>query len=263
MSMISHFVEISPKLLKQLQQTPSLVATVTYPELSDSGLASDNDADAMIRSWSPAQQQYYRAVQSADADAIIIALKKLVPKKQWQSMQARVSRMTKEELLKGAADSRERLTETARGFRSILKGARGQTGSQTIPDGALGERLSIDKAWGGLRYLLCRVDSDRKSLGLAVLGGTDIGDHTGYGPARYLSPPRVKAVAAALSTVTHEALRQHYDAADMNAAVVYPGRWDDGDNNDSLDWLLHAFDELRHFYHGAADRGKAVIQYIR
>ena len=195
---------------------------------------------------------------------MVAALKKLVPRKQWQIMQVHISSMTKEQLLEQAAESREKLVNASRGYRSILRqAARENTGDGSIPDGHLGERMCIDKAWGCLHYLLSRaMDIGRKPLGLAVLGGTEVGDDHGYGPASYLSDLQVKAVAAALSTVTHETLRQHYDAAAMNEAAVYPGRWDDGHTGDSLDWLLQAFDELRHFYRGAADRGNAVIKYL-
>jgi hypothetical protein len=265
MSMSSYFVEIRPELLKRLQQEPSLVATVVYQELSDRGSPSDSDADAMLRSWTPAQQQYFRAVQSADADAIVAALKKLVPKKQWQLMQAHISSRTKEQLFKEAAESRERLAGVAGGFQSILgRVARGEAGGRQIPDGDLGERMCIDKAWGGLHFLLCSVmDPSRRPLGLAVLGGTEIGEDHGYGPARYLTTSRVKAVAAALSTVTHDTLRQRYDAAAMNEAGVYPGRWDNGHRSDSVDWLLQPFDELLKFYQRAAGRGNAVLKYLR
>ena len=265
MSMNGHFVEIKPRLLKRLQKEPSLVATIVYPELSDRGSPSDSDADAMIRSWTPARQQYFRAVQSADADAIVAALKKLVPRKQWQVMQAHISSRTKEQLLKDAAESRERLAEAAHGFQSILgRVAREKAGGRPIPYGDLGERICIDKAWGGLQYLLSRtMDTGRKPLGLAVLGGTEIGDDHGYGPARYLNASRAKAVAAALSTVTHETLRQRYDAAAMNEAGAYPGRWDDLPDSENLEWLLQAFDEVCRFYRGAADHGKAVIKSLR
>lgn len=81
MSMSSHFVEIRPELLKRLQLEPSLADSVVNPELSAPRLSSDDDIDAMIGLLSPAEQQHIRAVLSADADAIVAALKKLVPRK--------------------------------------------------------------------------------------------------------------------------------------------------------------------------------------
>jgi hypothetical protein len=267
MSMSSHFVEIRPELIKRLKREPLLADTVVLSDLrlpSDDDI-SDDDIDAIIRPYSPAQQQHIRAVLSADVDGIIAALKKLVPRKQWQVLQAHISAMTKEELLKQAAEKREGLLKDVRQIQSVLRSvAQQKVDSRPIPDGGLGERICIDKAWGGLHYLLCSVtDTGRQSLSLAVLGGTEIGEDHGYGPARYLSASQVKAVAAALSAMTHETLRQRYDAAAMNEAGVYPGRWEDGHDNDSLDWLLQAFDELRRFYQGAADRGNAVIKYLR
>jgi hypothetical protein len=265
MSMNGHFVEIKPRLLTRLQQEPSLVATVVYPELADKAPPSDSDVDAMIRSWSPAQQQYFRAVQSADADAIVAALKTLVPRKQWLLMQTHICSTTKEQLLQEAAESKERLAEVARGFQSILgRAAEENAGGQSIPDGDLGARLCIDKAWDGLDHLLCSaMDTYRGPLDLAVLGGREIGDDYGYGPARYLDAWEVRAVAAALSTVTRDTLRQHYDAVAMNEAEVYPGRWDDPPNGDNLDWLLQAFDEVSRFYQGATDHRNAVIKSLR
>jgi Domain of unknown function (DUF1877) len=48
----------------------------------------------------------------------------------------------------------------------------------------------------------------------------------------------------------------------MNEAEVYPGRWHDGPNSHHLDWLLQAFDEVRDFYRGTADRRNAAIKYL-
>src|SRR5262249_23973727 len=172
----------------------------------------------MKRWLTPAQQEYDRAVDSADADAIVAAMKKLWPRKHWQVLEAHFRSKTKEELLKEAAGGRERLAKIARGFKSRLaRVARQKAGGRPIKDRDISERICIDKAWGGLDYLLCGVmDTSRESVGLAVLGGTKIGDDHGYGPAHCLSASRVKTVAIALSTVAHEKLRQVYDAAAMN-----------------------------------------------
>jgi hypothetical protein len=262
MSISSQLVEIKPQLLRSIQQDPSLVNAVMLPAMS---LPSQGDVDAFIGLLSPAKQQHIRAVLSADVTAITAALRKLVPRKQWQVMQAHYTAMTKEQLLKEAAEKRRALIQAAREVQSLRPPtAQEKLGEPPIPVGDLGERIDIGKAWGGLHYLLSRaVEAGRKPLNLAVLGGTEIGEDRGYGPARYLSTPQVNAVATALSAITHDALRQYYDAAAMNKAEVYPGRWDGGHDSDNLDWLLRAFDDLRYFYVGAADRGNAVIKILR
>jgi hypothetical protein len=190
MSMTSHFVEIKPELLKQLQQEPILLVTIVYPELSDRGSPSDSDADAMIRAWTPARQQYFRAVQSADADAIVAALKKLVPRKQWQVMRTHIHSMTKEQLSRQAVESRERLVNVSRGYRSILK----QVAQEKAGAGRFGRRswrCIASQGLGGLTPGFAGRWVPVGSRGLAVLGGTEIGDDHGYGPARYLSASRV------------------------------------------------------------------------
>src|SRR5215831_4442531 len=155
MSMSSHFVEIRPALLKRLQQEPSLVATIVFPELSDRGSLSDSYVDAMKRWGTPAQQQFDRALDSADVDAIVTALKKLWPRKHWQVLEAHFRSKTKEELLKEAAERTERLVKMAREHRSLLaRVAREKAGGRPIPDGDISERICLDNAWGGLHYLL-------------------------------------------------------------------------------------------------------------
>ena len=136
-------------------------------------------------------------MQSADADAIVAAWKKQLPRKQFQLVEAHIRSKTKEELLKDAAERLERLADYARECQSLFaRAAREKAGGRPIPDGDISKRICIDKAWGGLHYLLCGVmDAGRESVGLAVLGGTKIGDDHGYGPARYLSASRVKTVA--------------------------------------------------------------------
>jgi hypothetical protein len=266
MSMNGHFVEIRPRLLRRLQQEPSLVEAIVYLELSTPGLASDDDdIEFFMRLLSPAKRQHVKAVLSADVDAIGAALKKLVPKKQWQIMMAHYASMTKEQLSKEAVEKRKGFIEAARQAKSVARSAmQEKAGSRPIPDNDLGERLCIDKAWDSLDYLLCSaMDTRQGPIDLAILGGREIGDDHGYGPARYLDASEVRAVAAGISTVTHDTLRQHYNAAAMNEAEVYPGRWDDQPDGDRLDWLLQAFDEVRRFYRGAADHRNAVVKSLR
>jgi len=266
MSMNGHLIEIRPRLLKRLQQEPSLAEAVLYLELSDPGLASDDEAiEFFLRHLSRAQQQHMRALLSADVDAIKAAVKKVFPKKNWPMLMTHYSGMTKEQLSKEAAEKRKGLIETVRQMKSTLRSAAQERAcSRPIPGDDLGERLCIDKAWDGLDYLLCSaMDTRQVPLDLAILGGREIGDDHGYGPARYLDTSEVRAVGAALSTVTHDTLRLHYDAAAMNEAEIYPGRWDDLPESEHLDWLLQAFDEVCRFYQGAANHRNAVLKSLR
>jgi Domain of unknown function (DUF1877) len=121
--------------------------------------------------------------------------------------------------------------------------------------------LYLDKAWHGLHFLLTGSAWDTTDgAGEAVLGGEEIGDDVGYGPARLLRPDRVSAIAAGLRDVEGDTLRARYDAAALTAADIYPGVWDEPDVFDA--YLGPYFDSLRIFYIAAADEGQAVLLAI-
>ena len=61
--------------------------------------------------------------------------------------------------------------------------------------------IDIDKAWHGIQFLLANDPwGGEPPLANAVLGGTEIGDDVGYGPARYLNADEVRAVADTFET---------------------------------------------------------------
>src|SRR4051794_3152384 len=77
-------------------------------------------------------------------------------------------------------------------------------------------KLSLDKAWHGVHYLLAGDAESTAGLGAVVLGGTDIGEDEGYGPARYLTPAEVEALALALDAPgAADEIAARYDADRM------------------------------------------------
>src|SRR5262245_1240188 len=63
--------------------------------------------------------------------------------------------------------------------------------------------LDVDKSWHGIHYVLTgEADGGKEPWSLAVLGGEEIGDDLGYGPARFLTPTQVAAVSQALSSLS-------------------------------------------------------------
>lgn len=124
-------------------------------------------------------------------------------------------------------------------------------------DDAPGPDLDLGKAWHGLHYLLtgAREQVEGDFAGAAVLGGDEIGDDDGYGPARVLGPHLVRAVAAGLDVIEADSLRDRYDPRTMRALDIYPDSWQSGE----LHWLVTQFGELRRFYRIAAERGQAVL----
>jgi len=129
-------------------------------------------------------------------------------------------------------------------------------------DGAPPNQVDVDKAWHGLHYLLTgRAEGGAEPLAWALLGGEEIGPELGYGPARYLTPPQVAAVAAALSDLDDQALARRFDADDMDAQDIYPDIWA-RDGREALEYLLAHFAPLAGAYRGAADRGDAMLLWM-
>ena len=122
--------------------------------------------------------------------------------------------------------------------------------------------IDLDKAWHGIHWLLTGdAWGGEPPLALAIVGGEDIGPDLGYGPARFVTPSGVQAVAAALAGLTDEDLSSRYDPQAMDAQQIYPTVWE-RDGKEGLDYLVHYFRILARFYADAAQRGDAVLQWI-
>ena len=227
MSINGHFREISPGLLRQIQDDPSLTRTIILGPLS-----SAPGADA-------ARTHYERLNSpgpSREKDALAAALEQMSPAQRKIAMFA-VSKLG-----------------------DFFKSAQTQTANlSTLEPGSLGEHLSVAQAWHGVHFLLSGAAHPTPfPLGQAMLGGIEIGEDTGYGSPRYLNEEAVDRVARALSSVTAVELRRRYDAQAMNAANLYPDSWDEPE---SVDWLVEEYERVREFYTGVASRENAALLY--
>ena len=122
--------------------------------------------------------------------------------------------------------------------------------------------LDVDKAWHGIHYLLAGDTwGGEPPLANVVLGGTEIGDDVGYGPARYLTVDEVQAAADALKDITPAKFSTRYVASDLSKNEIYPDIWDDADD-DSVGYLTTWYETLRDYYIDAAAKGHAMIKYL-
>jgi len=116
--------------------------------------------------------------------------------------------------------------------------------------------LDLDKMWHGLHYLLTGTAWDGEPpFSLAILGGTEIGEDTGYGPPRYLTSEEVAQVAAALDETPHDAFMARFEPPAMNRAEVYSGGWEHCDSK----YMREHLARLASFYRKAATDGRAVL----
>ena len=120
-----------------------------------------------------------------------------------------------------------------------------------------GAKISLEKAWHGVHYLLCgEVEPTSAIPSQAVMGGVEVGEDLGYGPARYFEADEVRAIAQALSSATLEAeMIARFDPAKMTSLGIYPGGWKAGDT----DWLMEEFRRLRKFYDDASTAKLAIV----
>ncbi|MDG4780721.1 YfbM family protein [Micromonospora sp. WMMD961] len=122
--------------------------------------------------------------------------------------------------------------------------------------------LDLGKSWHAVHYLITGSawGLGDGAAGAAILGGAEIGEDGGYGPARLLGPDAVRAVATELNALDVETLRTRYDADAMATADIYPIGW----TNDEAEFdnLVVHLVELSQFYRTAADNGQAVLLAI-
>lgn len=131
-----------------------------------------------------------------------------------------------------------------------------------------GTQLSLYKDWHVLHYVLTgksweAVDSP---FGMAIMGGTELPDTRrmmGYGPARYLTPSRVREVASALGDFPIADRAATYDHIAAETAKVYPRRYPNEPlAEDEKKALIGYFNLLRDFYADAAKKGNAIILWV-
>jgi hypothetical protein len=121
--------------------------------------------------------------------------------------------------------------------------------------------LDVDKAWNGIHFLLTGGEGEFPLD--FILGGEPLGDiDVGYGPARAFDADQVRAIAAALTPLTRDALAPRFDPAQLRAHNVYPGFRDGWDQPDDRDYLLDHYENLRAFVLETAEAGAGMIVYL-
>ncbi len=125
-----------------------------------------------------------------------------------------------------------------------------------------GRHLDTDKSWHLIHFLLTgEAWGGAEPLANAVLGGTEVSDEdVGYGPARYLTPAQVGAVAQALADISPDELWGRFDLQRVREADIYPAGWED--NPTERAYVLEYYSQLRSFFSHTADDGDAMILYI-
>lgn len=134
------------------------------------------------------------------------------------------------------------------------------------PDDGEGEPphcQDIDKSWHCIHFMLAgSTDVSAEPLSWAILGGEEIGDDVGYGPARILEPQQVQSIAAALSKIDEATFKAKFNPKAMQAANVYLSEMCVRDGEEAFEYLLENYRILLAFYQSAAARGDGAILWL-
>lgn len=124
-------------------------------------------------------------------------------------------------------------------------------------------QLDLDKAWHAIHYLLTGSNwGGEYPLGMAVLGGMELGEDIGYGPVRFLTPEEVQAVAVLLDTLSQQTLQERYVPSALEAVGIYPaGIWEE-EGQQAFEWLMPWFFQLVAFYKAAGKNGNAMLLFL-
>lgn len=233
MSMIGHVRQVSPTQLGEFRKNPSALGRFLRGDGGGGPRANDRQVLEILRKIGaeaqeagafddPAKREIYRvkmfqALQDAGAKIPVEILKTMPPGDQ---------------PVQHAADAER--------------------------SGAYEDGLSLEKSWHALHYLLTgRAQEAPPPLGDAILGGAELGEDMGYGPARFLTPEEVRATSAALDKVSAEDIARRFDLPTMIAAEIYACR-----NESDLGLAQEYFAELVRYYADAASRGNAMLLYL-
>jgi Domain of unknown function (DUF1877) len=121
----------------------------------------------------------------------------------------------------------------------------------------------VDKAWHGIHFVLTgKAEGGEGPLALAVLGGDEVGDEVGYGPARFLTPAQVQEVATALEMLTIKEFEKGFKPAEMVAAEIYPEVIWERDGLEALSYVVENFQQMVAFYRDTAARGDGAVLWL-
>ncbi len=248
MSMMGRFVQVSPDRLKEILDDPSGVEEL---------FAGEQPAQAMPKLMGALQGQLQRQTPQMLA-ASMAAMPPELRERLAQSLKN--AGIDPDALARGeGGDALAKLM--AQRLQALGVGMRGQappSGSSAQPSKKGGASLSIDKAWHGVHYLLCgKVEPGSDLASQAVMGGTEVGEDLGYGPARYFDAAEVAAIARELSRPNLEAeMDARFDPDKMVSLGIYPGQFV---SSEDRQWLMDAFRQLRQFYVDASAANLAVV----
>lgn len=121
--------------------------------------------------------------------------------------------------------------------------------------------VDVDKAWHGIHAVLTRTAwPEGHELDGLVFGGTPFVEDFGYGPARYLRPDEVVAIASLVEAIAVADFEARTDLGVLAQLDVYPSIWDRQDEAETnIAYLRDGYAELRDTFQSARAANDAMI----
>lgn len=120
--------------------------------------------------------------------------------------------------------------------------------------------LDLHKSWHVLHYLFTGQawDGDMPASAL-LLGGKEVGEDMGYGPARILTPQETASFAGFLQALDVDKLAARLDADQMQRLEIYSASDDEAELEEELE---HYFPQLQAFVADAAAKRQGLLIYM-
>ena len=119
--------------------------------------------------------------------------------------------------------------------------------------------VHLEKSWHGLHFLLTgSAGESGVLLGFLLEGGQEVGEDDGYGAPRLFQPKEVQEISAALAPISDCELWGQFDPERMEADGVYPGIWDE-EEEELRDEYLSYFHELKQVVEQAGAGGMGLL----
>ncbi|MFZ2059649.1 MAG: YfbM family protein [Candidatus Binatus sp.] len=248
MSMMGRFVQVSPDRLKQIIEDPSGVEGLFVTEQVSQAIPK------MMETWQASLRKRTPQMLAASIAAMDPAKREMVLKG-YAAAGVDVDALARGEVsgetLANLMMERGRALAAAAGLKPP------PASTNKAQASGKGASISIEKAWHGLHYLLCGQAVPGSDLASqVVMGGTDVGEDLGYGPARYFDAAKVAAIANELTRPNLEAeMMARWDPDQMTNLGIYPAVFEPDDDQ----WLMDAFRKVRQFFVDASAANLAVV----
>ena len=129
--------------------------------------------------------------------------------------------------------------------------------------GSPDNEIDIGKSWEGIHFVLTghKFDEGTAPLRNVIMGGKEIGEDVGYGPARYMMPEEVRQTWESIRNFSEEDFKKNFNSEKIQKASIYPF-YDTKPNEEDLDYLLSNFKKLKEFYQSIVEKEYIMLLYV-